>query len=289
MNHITIEKYIEIFEKKVEIVLLPQNIGYQVEKENSQPILFFDRTEAVFKVSDGKKFYAVKCFSNNFDVKNGIYDDEVLKTNNAEDTFVQESEINIKDSANEIDNIKVLFAPWIDDDIFKNCDTRYAKQLHHGVANIAYNTFRKKIKFGVVTTILASIMLILSLKYMYPNEIYINPIDYKKLIAADSLKTINIALNRNKILLDGNALKKSDEAEKSIFIKENGNEVLSILVPEVVKVNKPVLKKIKEIKKVPIPPTSKNKATTKQTKKVDEQEIKVIHSKSKVTFKKTEF
>ena len=66
------------------------------------------------------------------------------------------------------------------------------------------------------------------------------------------------------------------------------NEVFSILVPEPVKVDKPVIKKVQETKVTVVAPIKK-KVVPQKKKDLNEEEIKVIHSKSKVTFKSTEF
>ena len=285
MDTFTIEKYIEMFDNQNTILIKSNNIVYKIVNENESPIAYFDNNEIVFRISEDLNFYALKCFSNGFDNKKTIYTKENLIDNN--EIIEEEHEIEILNNS-KLETTKVLLATWVDDISFNNCSTRYVKQLHNKTYNIVYKKRRSKTKFGVMTILIAFIIMITSVKFMYPNEIYINPIDYKKLIAADSLKTMNLAINKNKLHKDSLIQIESDANGKSIFIKENSNEVLSILIPEPVKVDKPKII-IPKVEKKIVPVSVKKNKVTKKEKEVNEEEIKIIHAKSRVNFKSTDF
>ena len=291
MSAITLENYISLFENQDNIRLESNAVLYHIEKENNEPILFFSDHEAVIKISDDQGFYALKCYINadNYS-KNDIYGSKIIEKHKVDQNLFKEYSLEVADQAGTLQHAKVIVAPWIDDVAFLNCDTRYIKKMHDIGSNAVYKKLRRKVKGAVFSAVIIFLLSISSIKLMFPNEIYINPIDYKQLIAADSIRTVNLALNktnssRNNYNLASNEAK---PGEKSVFIKESANEVFSILVPEPVKADKPPVVKVKETKVTVVAPVKK-KVVLQKKKELNDQEIKVIHSKSKVTFKSTDF
>ena len=291
MSAISIENYISLFENQDSIRLESSAVLYLIEKENNEPILFFSDTEAVIKISDGQDFYALKCFVNaaNYS-KNAIYSSKIIEKYKVDQSLFIENFLEVADQTGTVQHAKVIVAPWIDDASFLNCNTRYIKKMHDIGTNVVYKKLRRKVKGAVFSAVAIFLILISSIKIMFPNEIYFNPIDYKQLIAADSIKTVNLALNKTSSSKNNYNLASNDAkpGEKSVFIKESANEVFSILVPEPVKVDKPIIKKVQETKVTVVAPVKK-KVVPQKKKDLNEEEIKVIHSKSKVTFKSTEF
>ena len=291
MSAIALENYISLFENQDSIRLESSAVLYLIEKENNEPILFFSDTEAVVKISDGQGFFALKCYVNaDSCTENDFYSGKVIEKHKVDQSLFKKYTLEIADQTGIVQHAKVIVAPWIDDVSFLNCNTRYIKKMHDISTNAVYKSLRRKVKGAVFSAVAIFLILISSIKIMFPNEIYFNPIDYKQLIAADSIATLNLALNKtNNSKINYNlASNDAKPVEKSVFIKESANEVFSILVPEPVKVDKPVILKVKETRVTVVAPVKK-KVVPQKKKNLNEEEIKVIHSKSKVTFKSTEF
>ena len=198
----TIEKYIHFFDSNNFICL--KSTGdkqFFIEKNNETPIAFFGNNEIVFKLNDGNSYFAIKLFDqiilddNPLLINKKNYDDSVLIENKLKPDDCRIDEIIFDEKS----SCKVLISPWVDGEILVNCNFPFVKQLHNLESNKAYKKFRTRVKSGVLTALTTLIFFISGVKFMYPDELFINPIDYKQLIVDDSIRTVNIALNKNKI------------------------------------------------------------------------------------------
>ncbi len=293
MNNLTIIDYIYFFSNQDVIRLHDSKRVLNFVKENNEPVAFFDTESIIFKVTDGNDFFALKSFVN--DVKfhnNAIYDLEFLKNNNIECVLLQEFEIKYLNNRGISETKKILLAPWIDDVSFVDCKNRFVKQLHHNESNNLYVKRRRKVKAGVLIALGTLLFFISTIKLKFPDEIFVNPIDYRQLIVDDSTRTINLAINNNKIQIAKSEIK---IITKPIEIPTITNLVVDSnldkkQISESIEQEKKIVKKKQKTKKlVADHETAKDNVTPRKKKDAELNAIKVINSKSAVTFRSTEF
>lgn len=282
---ITIEQYLHYFSEKETIEFSASHEVFTIIKENGEPFAYFNENSIIFKLYDGVSFYALKCFT---DYKNSndkiVYDQDHLAENNLETTIVCQKDLQINIS-NSFENTTALHTNWIDDVLFLNCNHRYKKELYNNENNALYKKRRTKIKAGVLTTLTILLICVSGIKYMQPNAIFINPIDYRQLIVDDSLRTVEIAMNKNKIPVT--------KSEIKIITKTIDIQTIADIVSD----DKTFINKAAETKKNIEYAIAKNKkakleAASKKLKtdtKVAKEKEKEKKSKSNVTFKSTEF
>ncbi len=286
----SIDNYIHFFSTNNKIRFTNSANDFTIITENNELIAYFSDDAVIIKLYDSTHFYALKCFSNNTSQEQHIiYDKNSITDTTEELPAVLEQALNIIDNEGSEYNVKPLLTEWIDDSLFLNCTNRFIKKLHHNESNIAYKKVRKKIKAAVVVSLSTVLAIITGVKIVSPNAILVNPIDYRQLIVDDSIRTVSIALNNNKIPAAPSEIKiitKPIEIQTiTDLLKVDNTFVKKVPASKIISEKN----KIKNKKNKSVASLSDSKKAKNRNKKAELNAVKVINTKGTVTFRSTDF
>lgn len=294
-----IQDYINYFSSKENIALDGVGARYSIVKKMDEPVAFFDDESVIFKVKHNNDFHVLKCIETNYNVDwNEIIDVAPLPDQANSEQHI----LLVEEQAGNSYKKTVVVAPWNEEVLAELNITRYARQLHDPKNNSEYRKHRTKVKVAVVTALSLVFMGIAGTKSAFPNQIYVNPIDYRQLILDDSIRSVNIATNKIKNVDKELVIKKKDIALPTItdlVNDKNGSEklVLEQKAKKEVAVKKNLeLRKEKEQEKERIRKAieasniePKDSASIKKKRERTEEAVRVMNAKKTVNFKSTDF
>jgi hypothetical protein len=290
-----IQDYIIYFSSKDNIALDDAGTRYSIVKKMGEPVAYFDDKSVIFKVQHNDDFHVLKCVETNINVDwNEIIDVAPLP----DEANSEQRILIVEQQAGNSYKKTVVVAPWNEAILAELNITRYAKQLHDPKNNSVYRKHRTKVKTAVVVALSVVFMGIAGTKSAYPNQIFVNPIDYRQLILDDSIRTVNIALNKIENASKELVIKKKDIALPTITDLVNDKNGSEKLVLEqkfkkdiAVKKNLEIQKEKERVQKAAeaLKAEPKDSASIKKKRERTEEAVRVINEKKTVNFKSTDF
>jgi hypothetical protein len=285
---IKLNEFIDFLYKNTSINFDGDLNGYEIQKFRTDPIVFFNKKNIIFKLKRDNNIIAVTCaYSGKNNKDKTDQKNDVVAINSVENL----KNLTITDKNGNKLTQQAYISKWSDEmSSIHTSYVLYTKELHNDELKKIYLKNRKKVKNVVFLSLFIFTFILTGFKIN--NTIpFINPIDYRQLIVDDSVRTIKISDNNRDALVDNI----DDQSKK----RKTENTLKN--VSDTPKIDKDT-NKLKETNTTLITKeitNNKKLITENSTKVTDENDnkkkkkrqavIKVINTKPTVTFRSTDF